>query len=316
MIFICQLPTTSYQPPPGVKAIIDVVFRRQRTGSVICTSCGVLVGVDDDRCYNCDRRNPGLWGFAPLLRSLGQDLGFGPFVIGACVVIYALMLVFSMGSIGMQGLGFASPSQRAMFLFGASGAYPVFEFGRWWTVLSAGWLHGGLLHIFFNLMALRQLAPSTADLYGPGRMVIIYVAGSVAGFVLSTLAAEFIPPLVIIPRLIVIQGAQFTVGSSASIAGLIGAVLAYGHRSGSGQARAYAMQYVWMLLIMGFLLPFVDNYAHAGGFAGGYLMARTLDPLKAERIDHMVIAVGCLLASLLSIAVSVMHGLQFLRPAE
>src|SRR5688500_8833850 len=157
MIFICQLPTTNYQLlpatdyrlPTGVKAIIDVVFRRQRTGSVICTSCGVLVGVDDDRCYNCDRRNPGLWGFAPMLRSLGHDLGFGPFVIGACVVIYALMLVFSMGSIGMQGLGFASPSQRAMFLFGASGALPVFEFGRWWTVLSAGWLHGGLLHIFF-----------------------------------------------------------------------------------------------------------------------------------------------------------------------
>jgi len=293
------------------------VFGRKREGSVICAYCGVLVGVNDERCYNCDRRNPGLWGFAPALRSLGHDLGFVPFVIGTCVILFGLTLVASGGQIGLGGpFSFLSPSGQATFLFGSSGAVPVFRFGRWWTVLSAGWLHGGLLHIFFNLMALRQLAPSTADLYGPGRMVIIYVAGSVAGFVLSTLAAEFIPPLVIIPRLISIQGAQFTVGSSASIAVLIGAVLDYGHRSGSGQARAYAMQYIWMLLIMGFLLPFVDNYAHAGGFAGGYLMARALDPLTSERIDHLAIAVGCLALSLISIVVSVMHGLQFLPPGR
>ena len=56
-----------------------------------------------------------------------------------------------------------SPSSRALFLFGASGALPVFAGGRWWTILSAGWLHGGLLHIFMNMMALRQLAPAVAE---------------------------------------------------------------------------------------------------------------------------------------------------------
>jgi len=228
-----------------------------------------------------------------------------------------LMLVFSLGSIGMQGMfGFASPSTQSLFLFGASGSYPVFVAGRWWTVLSAAWLHGGLLHIFFNMMAVRQLAPSTADLYGPGRMVIIYVAGAIAGFALSSLAAELLPPITIIPRLLVIRGGNFTVGSSASIAGLIGAVLAYGHRSGSGQARSYAMSYIWMLVIMGFLFPVIDNFAHAGGFAGGYLMARFLDPLITERIDHLAIAVGCLALSVLSIVVSVLHGLQFLAPGS
>src|SRR5688572_3419634 len=130
----------------SIKAIIDVVLRRQRTGSVICTSCGVLVGVDDDRCYNCNRRNPGLWGWAPALRSLGGDLGFVPFVIGSCIIVYALMLVFSQGQIGMGGmLSLFSPSRESLFLFGASGAVPVFGAGRWWTVLSAGWLHGGVL---------------------------------------------------------------------------------------------------------------------------------------------------------------------------
>src|SRR6186997_2979922 len=73
----------------------SAVLKRQRTGSVICSSCGVLVGVDDDSCYNCGRRNPGLWGYAPALRSLGQDLGFVPFVTGLCIVAYALTLVYT-----------------------------------------------------------------------------------------------------------------------------------------------------------------------------------------------------------------------------
>jgi rhomboid protease GluP len=264
----------------------------------------VLVGVGDERCYNCNRWNPGLWGWAPAFRALGQDLGFVPFVIGTCLVVYALMLVFSRGSIETTSpFAFFSPSTVAMFLFGASGAVPVFEFGRWWTVLSAGWLHAGLLHIFFNMMATRQLAPATVDLYGPGRMVIIYVAGGVAGFIVSSIAGHFVPPLLIL------RGGQFTVGASASISGLIGSILAYGHRSGSGIARSYAMSNVLMLLLMGFLIPAIDNYAHFGGFVGGYAVARLLDPLKPERIDHLAIAVGLLAASILSVVASVLHGL-------
>ena len=276
------------------------MFKRQLTGSVLCTSCGVLVGVGDETCYNCGRRNPGLWGYAPALRALGHDLGFVPFVIGACVVIFGLTLVFSRGQIGMGGLfSLLSPSVPALIVFGGSGAYPVFVLDRWWTVLSAGWLHGGALHILFNMMALRQLAPSTADLYGPGRMVIIYVAASVVGFTLSSVAGQYFP------RLPFLGGGQFTVGASASIAGLIGAILAYGHRSGSGQARSYAMSYVVMLVLTGFFFPAIDNYAHIGGFAGGYYTARLLDPLKPERIDHLAIAVVCLAVSILSVVVSV-----------
>jgi rhomboid protease GluP len=266
----------------------------------------VLVGVGDDRCYNCNRRNPGLWGWAPAFRALGHDLGFVPFVIGTCIIVYALMLVFSRGSIETSSaFALFSPSLEAMFLFGASGAGPVFRADRWWTVLSAGWLHAGLLHIFFNMFAAKQLAPATADLYGPGRMVIIYVAGGIAGFALSSVAGQFFPPLLIL------RGGQLTLGASASISGLIGAILAYGHRSGSGTARSYAMSNVVMLLLIGFLIPGIDNYAHLGGFGGGYVTARLLDPLKAERIDHLAIAVVLLAVSILSMIASVIHGLYF-----
>src|SRR5438034_5679584 len=118
-----QLPTPR-MPALGVGrflTIIDRMLRRQRTGSVICSSCGVLVGVNDDRCYNCNRRNPGLWGFAPALRSLGADLGFVPFVIGTCATLYVLTLIATPrlgGNIGMGGLFSAfSPSSQALFLF-------------------------------------------------------------------------------------------------------------------------------------------------------------------------------------------------------
>ena len=61
----------------GMTAKALRMFKRQTTGSVVCASCGSLVGVNDDTCYTCGRRNPGLWGFGPMLRAFGNDLGFG-----------------------------------------------------------------------------------------------------------------------------------------------------------------------------------------------------------------------------------------------
>jgi len=276
------------------------MLRRQRTGSVICSSCGVLVGVNDDKCYNCGRRNPGLWGFAPLLRSLGRDLGFIPFVMGTCIVVYILTLIASGGMMNqVSPLSFLGPSPAALLLFGESGAVPIFIYHRWWTVLSAAWLHAGLLHILFNMMALRQLGPPTAEFYGPGRTVIIYTAGAVAGFTLSSCAAVYFPAL---PFL---RGSFYTVGASASIAGLIGALMYYGRSTGSGIVRTEATRIVVLLVVYGFIMPGIDNYAHAGGFLGGYLTAMLLNPMKPERGDHVLIAVICLALSLASIIASV-----------
>jgi membrane associated rhomboid family serine protease len=287
------------------------MLRRQTTGSVICASCGVLVGVNDDTCYNCGRRNPGLWGFAPLLRSLGRDVGFVPFVIGMCATVYVLTLIASRGNIGQGGLfSFLGPSTPAAFLFGASGAIPVFRYGRWWTVMSASWLHAGVLHILFNMMAVRQLAPVTAEFYGPGRMVIIYTAGGIAGFALSSFAGEYLPTFQLL--FFRLGGSSFTLGASASISGLIGALMYYGRRSGSSIVRSEATRFVLMLVFYGFLMPGIDNFAHAGGFGGGYLAAMIMDPLKPERGDHMLVAVICLALSIASIVASVVQGIQFL----
>jgi rhomboid protease GluP len=71
--------------------------------------------------------------------------------------------------------------------------------------------------------------------------------------------------------------------------------------------------YAAILFIFGLMMPHVDNYAHAGGFAGGYLAAVLLDPLKPERVKHLGAALVCLVLSLVSIVASVIHGLMLLR---
>ncbi len=265
------------------------MFRRQRSGAVVCPSCGRLVGVNDKECLNCGRRNPGMWGLTGALRGLGRDAGFVQLVIGASILLYGASLFLDAAGIHSSGLSFLVPSNRSLLAFGASGAIPVFGYGRWWTVLSAGWLHAGLLHILFNLLWVRQLAPETAEIYGPGRMVIIYTVSGATGFLLSSLL-----------------GSSFTVGASASIFGLLAALVHYGRRGGSSHLGSQAWSYAIMLFIMGFFFPGVDNWAHLGGFAGGYLVAKWLDPLLPERGDHVLGAVVCLGASGLAIAASLL----------
>src|SRR5947209_5812354 len=200
---------------------------RQKSGSVVCSSCGNLVGVNDERCFTCGRWNPGLWGFAPFLSRLGRDLGFTQFVMWSCIVLYLLTLASDVQGVSMGGLNFLAPSIRSLFVFGASGAIPVFRYGRWWTFLTAGWLHAGVLHILFNMMWIRQLAPATSEMYGASRMVIIYTVAGIAGFAASTV---FSVTLGFIPF---VGGAGYTVGASASIFGLLGALVYYGRRTGS-----------------------------------------------------------------------------------
>jgi rhomboid protease GluP len=285
------------------------MLNRRTTGSVVCPSCGSLVGVRDDKCYSCGRSNPGLWGFGPMLRNLGADFGFAQLVLGACVTLWVITLLMSGSAIRVDNIMSAlAPSTPILFLFGASGAIPVFSFGRWWTVLSAGWLHAGLLHIAMNMYWVWQMGPAMTEMLGPARTVIIYTVGGVAGFTLSSIAGAYLPAL---PFL---HGAGFTVGASAPVFGLIGALYHYGRTSSAAvkqQATFIMVQAVVFGLLMG--NAGIDNYAHLGGFAGGYFTSAFLNPMTRERGDHMIIAMACLAASFLSIVVSVLTGLSLFK---
>jgi rhomboid protease GluP len=270
----------------------------------------MLVGVNDAQCLGCGRARPGLFGLTALLRQSGLDDLFVPIVMWGCGALYLASLAADTSGIGASGLlSLLSPSGRSLILFGASGAYPVFELARWWTVLSASWLHGGILHIVFNMMSVRDLGPAVSHFYGGSRTIIIYTVAGICGFAASSLAgqySDFLPGF--------LHGAGLTVGASAGIFGLLGAVLHYGRRGGSAHIREIATRWIVSGLAFGFLLPFIDNWAHLGGLAGGYLASFWLDPFQPERGTHSLIAVGCLLASLLAVVLSVVTGLTLVNP--
>ncbi|HXI28632.1 MAG TPA: rhomboid family intramembrane serine protease [Vicinamibacterales bacterium] len=283
------------------------MFQRRTSGSVVCPSCGSLVGVRDDKCYTCGRSNPGLWGFGPMLRNLGVDFPFAQIIVGVCVTLWIITVLMSGGQLGGGGmLSILSPSSNILIVFGASGALPVFAAGRWWTVLSAGWLHAGLLHIAMNMYWVWQMGPSIVELFGPARTVIIYVVGGITGFALSSFAGAYLPDL---PFL---RAAGLTLGASAPVFGLIGAMYHYG-RTMSSSVKQVATSIMLQAIIFGFLVPGIDNYAHLGGFAGGYLMSSFLDPMTRERGDHMIVAVALLAASALSIVASIVTGMSLFR---
>ncbi len=222
----------------------------------------------------------------------------------SCIILYLLTLAFDVQGVSTGGFNFLAPSGRSLFVFGASGVIPVFRAGRWWTFLTAGWLHAGVLHILFNMMWIRQLAPAASEMYGPSRMVIIYTFAGVTGFAASTLSGAFIPFL---------GGAGFTVGASAPIFGLLGALVFYGRRTGSSIVGDQAKSWAVALFIFGFIFRGVDNWAHLGGFAGGYATAKFLDPLQPERLDHLVAALACLALTAMAIVFSIVSALGSFR---
>jgi rhomboid protease GluP len=252
-----------------------------------------------------------MWGIASLLRNVGDDAGFAMLVLWACGALYLACLAVDPEGIRNQGLmSFLAPSTESLERFGASGARPVVGFGRWWTFLSAGWLHGSVLHIVFNMLWVRDLAPATARLYGPGRAVIVYSVAGVCGFAASTLAglASFLVPM---PRFL--HGGLVTVGASAPLFGLLGALLYYGRRAGSSHIGQQAKSIAITMLLFGFVMPGVDNWAHLGGLGGGYLAAKLLDPLQPERGNHVIAAMLCLALSLAAVIASVVSDLPAQR---
>src|SRR3972149_6044059 len=243
----------SPSPPPGRAPTGAAVFRRgsrsramfrKARGAILCPSCGRLTNADAPVCLVCGRRNPGMWGFAGPLRRVFRALDFTNAVTVAVVALYIVSLVFDpRAALQPRGiLGVFSPSLEALLTLGAAGAVP-WEAGRWWTLLTAIYLHGGLLHILFNVLWIRQLGPAVQEVYGPARLVVIFTVAGAAGVVASNTL-----------------GVPFTIGASGSIFGLLGAIVAYGRKRGGVYGRMVLRQYgQWAVLL------FVLGFFMAGG---------------------------------------------------
>ena len=266
---------------------------RKTSGSILCPSCGRLTNADARECLVCGRRNPGMWGFAGPLRGLFRRRSFVDVVTVACIVLYVLTLVLDPAAVlrGRGPFSVFSPSSRALLDAGATGALP-WQLGRWWTVLTAIYLHGGPLHILFNILWIRQLGPAVEELYGPSRLVVIFTVSGVAGFVASNLL-----------------GYGLTIGASGSIFGLLGAMVAFGQKRGGTFGAMVLRQYgQWALLlfVMGFLMDGVNNVAHAGGFVGGFAagLVLALAEQRNETGTDQLLAAGCIGLTLLGFALA------------
>jgi rhomboid protease GluP len=250
---------------------------RKSTGAILCPRCGRLTHPDAEQCLVCGLPRPGRWQWASGLGRLWRTGSFTGLVTAACIALYVVSLIVDpMSSLRPSGpFDLFSPSGRALRDLGMTGAVPWRQ-GAWWTLFTAIYLHGSLLHILFNVLWIRQLGPAVEEVYGPARLVVIFTVSGVLGFVVSNAL-----------------GVPFTVGASGSIFGLLGALVAYGRRRGGAFGAMVLRQYgQWalVLFILGFFMSGVNNLAHGGGFVGGFAAGLLLsfsdrrDESPAERL--------------------------------
>jgi rhomboid protease GluP len=230
----------------------------------MCPHCRAFITIKDRVCPYCnaevgaravDRRNP-----SPILGGLIAPARFTTSIILLINIgIYIGTVVYSMRAGNSDA--FLNVDPDTLLEFGAKFRGYILA-GQQWRLITAGFLHGGLLHIGMNMWVLWDVGAQVEEIYGTTRLLVIYWVGSVLGFVFSTLWSPYL-----------------SIGASAGLMGLIGAMIAVGvhHRSALGAAiRGQYIRWTIYMLIIG-LLPglHIDNAAHVGGLAGGFGIAYT-----------------------------------------
>ncbi|MFZ7128209.1 MAG: rhomboid family intramembrane serine protease [Desulfobacterales bacterium] len=244
-----------------------------RRNSLLCPGCRKLISSDEPRCPHCGLERPGhhlrhaLWTKpfrdpTQLIRSL--------IALNVAMFVVSLVLNVREFHLSLSPFGFLAPAQNSLLLLGATGRYAIDQILigitgidaldrglRWTTLLTANYLHGGLLHIVFNMIALLQIGPLAIREYGTHRMFLIYTIGGILGFYISYVA-----------------GIWSTIGASGAICALIGAMIYYGKSRGGDYGNAIFRQIGgWAIGLFLFgLLPGINNWAHGGGMAAGALI--------------------------------------------
>jgi rhomboid protease GluP len=270
--------------------------------AVLCPNCGKLISSSETTCPHCGLSSPtSKWKNNPWTKGISDEGMLIRTIIAINAAIYILSLVlYPQGmSMSMNPLTMLSPSGSSLILLGATGTYPIDQLGRWWSLVSANFLHGSILHILFNMMAFKQIAPLITREFGTYRMLVIYIVGGTLGFLLSYLA-----------------GVRVTIGASAAVCSLIGAALFYGKSRGGVYGQAVFRQvggWVIGLFIFGLLIPGINNWGHGGGLIGGALlgMAMGYHETKMENITHKMLAQVCVAITILILAWAIITGLIF-----
>jgi rhomboid protease GluP len=267
-------------------------MEKRTRNSILCPKCRSLISLDEERCPYCGLRNPGSrWKSISLGTGLlGPDriiINIIAINVGMFILSILVSILINPASIGFSAnpLSFLSPGYGSRLL-GETGRIPIDQYHRWWSVLSANYLHGSILHILFNMIALRQIGPFVIQEYGSYRMFSIYTLSGVGGYLVSYVA-----------------GVSFTLGASAAVCGLIGAALYFGKSRGGQYGQIVYRQvggWAIIILIFGFLVPGINNWAHGGGLLCGVLTGFLLryQEREGENFYHKLLAMICVLATL------------------
>lgn len=244
----------------------------------MCPHCRAFLDPKEKICPYCDNPLPKAYServaAGTALRGLIPSTHFTTFIILAINFgVFMAMLLLSR-KVGADSLWDIDP--RVSVLFGAMFRYSIVVDGEWWRLITAGFLHAGVLHILMNSWVLYDLAASVEQIFETPRFLVIYLVSSATGFWFSMLT-----------------GHALSVGASAALCGLIGAMLAYARRSGQSFLWKAYMRWVIMIAIFGMIFPVVDNAAHFGGLAGGFAVGWFASSSETNRsIESMWTAVA------------------------
>ena len=257
---------------------------REKRTSMLCPNCGKLISTSEPRCPYCGTARPGSWWKSNLwTRGFRDPDQLIRTIIYVNVGMYVISLLLNPRGTGLtlNPFGFLSPDRQSLFVLGATGTIPIKALHRWWTLVSANYLHGGILHILFNMYALKQLGAFVLQEYGPYRAFVIYTVGGIFGFWVSYVA-----------------GVRVTIGASAAVCSLIGASLYYGKSRGGAYGQAIYRQIgAWTvgLFLFGLLVSGINNWAHGGGILAGLGLGFLLkyQERKRENFFHKALAGAC-----------------------
>ena len=179
-------------------------------------------------------------------------------LIGLNALVYLAMVV--------SGISPTEPTVLQLVHWGANFG-PLTESGQWWRLLTACFLHIGIIHIGFNMYVLYQVGPFTERLYGGVRYLAVYLIAGIAGNVLG----------------IVLHPGIVSAGASGAIFGVYGGLLAFLLRQRAvvrpEAAKAIgksALIFIGYNLVFGLATPHTDLTAHIGGLFAGFLVGFAL----------------------------------------
>lgn len=145
-----------------------------------------------------------------------------------------------------------------LYYYGVGSNFLI-DAGEWWRFITPMFLHGGLMHLLFNMFSLFLFGPELERLTGKVRFITIYLLAGLIG----TAATYFLQPL-----------DYLHVGASGAIFGIFGAfgaLLYYGRRS-LPQLRQIILPIIVISIVMTFLTPNVNATAHIAGMITGFLI--------------------------------------------